>query len=199
MKKLSSLALTLIFLVTMLSGCSPAPAPNSDKVVNGFNVDDIKVCTELAINDDGKRSIMFWFENNSSFTVTYVKVRYVVKDGLTKEDIQANHDYIGTEEKIGLDADYTVSDVFMAGELGLEHEYYEAFGEDYPSIVSVASGESSPKVDLMQNNIFYVREQAAFDDFTPDVMTIQYNDADGNSHTIYYDFVTQKANAGTDE
>ncbi len=167
MKRIGCLLFIAIFMMISLAGCgSTAP-----------KMEDFKVSVEEQIQE-GKHTVLFWFENNSDFPITFLQVRYKVKEGITKEDIAAKFDYT-----YGLGEDYTIDRVFMDGIVGGENKSVE-----------VKPKETSPKTELHRNNVMYVRDIAEFENMTPDVMTIKYLDKNNQEHTLYYNYKTKAYN-----
>lgn len=176
----------MAILVTIsLVGCSSNSTSGGGGYSSPIKIDNLKVSVEELIND-GQKDVMFWFENDSKYTITYLQIRYVVKPEVTKEDIAAKYDYT-----LGLGDDYTVDQVFMDGIIGDQYPDTSAGDKD---AVSIKPGETSPKVELHRNNVMYVRDIDEFNNMQPDVMTVRYLDKDGAEHTVYYNYSAQKYN-----
>ena len=179
--KIVSGLLVLFMMVFNLTGCSETSG-NSVPI----EISEIDISIEEQI-DDGDREVMFWYTNNSEYTITYMNLRMRLKDGITKADLEEyNYDEYYPED---WDVDY----VFMDAEYGDDDAY-----EDGDPIL-VKPGETSEKEGLSRNNIFYVRDISEYENMQPDIMTIQYLDKDGNEHTMYYNYKTKEYNEESEE
>lgn len=171
MKKIFKIVMILIACGSILTGC---------KAGDGIpiHVEDLDMHTEVEVND-GDRELMFWFTNNSDYTIKELNLRYRLKDGIKKEDLPSDYGDYYPED---WDVDYVFIDTST--------EY---------NCEPVKPGETIKKNGVHRNNIIYVRTMEEFERMRPDILSITYLDADGKEKEMYYDYQSEKYSLDEDE
>ena len=185
------LCFLLIGVILIFASCSKNNdvQPNEPNVLKDdkavpVTLDNLDIHIESEISN-GDRDVMFWFINNSDYTITYVQIRMKPKDGITKDDFVVKYNY-----GFGYPDDWDISYVFMDAkyEAELDAEYQDE------SNMPIMSGKTSVKESIYRNNIFYVRDIDEYNDMQPDILTIKYLDNSNEEQTIYYDYRSGKYN-----
>ncbi len=145
-----------------------------------LDISDLDLSVDVFIDEevvDGDRELVFWYTNNSDYTITYLELQCKLKDGITKEDL----------EKFDYDEFY--DEGWDVDDISGKFEYGEDDGYEDGEPICVDSGESSSKKG---GDIYGIHSMEEYENMQPDIMTIQYLDKDEKEHRINYDYKNDK-------
>lgn len=166
-------------------------APVKEKPIEAppFTIDDIEIEVEQKISE-GERILVSRFTNNSDYILVGVMQKLVLKDGITKDDVNEQYNY---SEYANLDdwEDWDESDIYMNVWFGRMF-----ISEDSELLMQSKTSEDTP---LVLSNYYGVYEYSEYENMEPDMATIAYLDkdydpdnADEEIKVMYYDYKSQK-------
>jgi len=182
MKRILMTALISTGLAFSLSACSgenavvdaggdgqePAPIEKKAPAKDEIKVEDINWAVENAVVD-GNRRVALRYDNGSAYTIACLRIDFVVKEGLTDEEL--------VEAFSGMQSQYNADPSGDAKKNGMWAEV----------AVPVGPGESSES-DPLEVGITYINDLAQFEAVEPDLMTISFLTDDGKMYEETYDF-----------
>lgn len=149
-------------------GGSSAVAEKKDPAKDEVKVEDIAWTVDNIVVD-GERRIAVQYENNSAYTIAGLRVDFVVKEGLSEEELQAA--FSGMQSEFNEDPAGDAKKNGMRGEVS----------------VPTLPGESSAPGRLGVGG-YYINDMAQFEAVEPDLMQIVFLTDDGRLYTETYDF-----------
>ena len=170
----------VLVMVFSLSGCG-------EKDVSKMSAEDFDATKAFSIEDidwevkesvvDGERTVTLDYTNNTKYTILEVEIDFILKDGLTKEDL-AVFDEVKEELEWN---DEDVAELYMYTNNRKCAEPGESVVGSYGYICGLAY------IDNM--------EQIAVMDY--DVMEISFVGPEDNKYTIFYDFKNDEFSEAT--
>jgi hypothetical protein len=185
MKKKSLLVMVLLVVLVagIFGGCGGGGGTSNGGASKDYPViDDIETSVKEEVRD-GEREVLFSYNNNSEYTITYLETTMKFKEDVTKDDVNEVYEKIYPDKwKEAEKEGYELADITMTAE----------------SENKVAPGETSPKTRLSVGWL-YVLDISQYELMDADITTIKYIGADEKQYTIYYDHKTKEYTKDSDE
>jgi len=197
MKRAVIIALSLM-LVISFSACSGGDGNTPSNKTNQSKLDELKV-NDLAFTFDdavfdGRRNASFQFANNSKYEIFHLELMMKLKDGVKiPEELKESYD-----EVIEWGHDVFVRVYF--------NQYWDSYLKDKDGywakdiLDPVKPGETSSKIMVHRNNLYYVPDSSELENFEFEELTVRYY-IDGGAYekTVIYDYEKNKHIYGDSE